>query len=191
MDAVNLSSYAGLLALCLLTLNILLGLLVSVRYQTKKRFPYRQINIFKIHNWTGYTALCVALLHPMLLLLSKTAGFRLFDIAFPVWSPTQPLVNTLGAAALYCLVLVVVTSYYRVEIGRRLWKRLHYVAYAAAALFFIHGLLTDPHLKNRPFDPFDAEKVLVETCLLLVIVSIVGRVKYAFRTSSKAQKTFA
>ncbi len=190
MNAVDLSKYVGLIALCLLTLNILLGLLLSVRYQTKKRFPYRQINIFKIHNWTGYIALCVSLLHPLLLLFSKTAGFHPFDLAVPIWSPTQPLVNTLGAGAFYCLLLVVVTSYYRVEIGRRRWKRLHYVAYATAALFFIHGLLTDPNLKNRPFDPFDAEKVLVEACLLLVIVGIVLRVRYALRTS-KVQKVSA
>ncbi len=136
MTAIDLSSYAGLIALCLLTLNILLGLLISVRYQPKKHWPYRHVNTFKIHNWTGYVALCVALLHPVILLLSKTAGFRVLDIAFPVWSPSQPLENTIGATALYCLVLVVVTSYYRVDIGRRLWKRLHYFAYAAAALFF-------------------------------------------------------
>lgn len=190
LTAVDLSSYVGLVALALLTLNILLGLLISVRYQPKKHWPYRHINTFKIHNWTGYVALSVALLHPVILLFSKTAGFRVLDIAFPVWSPSQPLENTIGATALYCLVLVVVTSYYRVEIGRRLWKRLHYFAYAAAALFFVHGLLTDPHLKNSPFNPLDAEKVLVEVCLGLVAVGIALRTSHALR-SHKAKKTLA
>lgn len=188
MTAIDLSSYAGLVALCLLTLNILLGLLISVRYQPKKHWPHRHINTFKIHKWTGYVALGVALSHPVLLLLSKSAGFRVLDIAFPVWSPSQPFENSIGAVALYCLVLVVITSYYRVEIGRRLWKRLHYFAYAAATFFFVHGLLTDPHLKNSPFNPFDAEKVLVEVCLALVAVGSALRIRYAFR-ASKAQRT--
>ena len=43
----------------LLTLNILLGLLLSTRYNPQKQWPNRKIKIFKIHNWTGYTALAV------------------------------------------------------------------------------------------------------------------------------------
>lgn len=190
MDAIDLSGYAGLIAIVLLTGNILLGLLISVRYNPKKRFPHKHINIFKIHNWTGYIALSVALLHPTLLLFSTTADFRILDLVFPVWSPSQPFENTLGAIALYTIAFVVVTSYYRVQIGRRLWKRLHYFAYAAATLFFIHGLLTDPRLKNSPFNPLDAEKILVEFCLALVLMGITLRVRYAFR-NPKTQKTFA
>lgn len=190
MNAIDLSGYAGLIGIVLLTINILLGLLISVRYNPKKRFPHRHINIFKIHNWTGYIALCVSLLHPVLLLFSTTAGFRILDVAFPVWSPSQPFENTLGAIAFYTIVFVVVTSYYRVEIGRRLWKRLHYFAYAAAILFFIHGLLTDPHLKNSPFNPLDAEKLLVELCFALVLLGITLRARYAFR-KTKEQRTFA
>lgn len=181
LTAVDLSSYVGLVALALLTLNILLGLLLSTRYNPAKRFPYRRINIFKIHNWTGYSALSVALLHPALLLLSATAGFRLFDLVFPVWSPVQPLYNTLGAIGLYALAFVVVTSYYRVRLGARLWKRLHFTAYAAAAFFFVHSFFTDPHLRNTPPDPFDAEKVFVELCILLVVLASVWRVRYALR----------
>ncbi len=187
MTAIDISSYAGLIALCLLTLNILLGLLISVRYQPKRHWPYRHINTFKIHNWTGYIALCVAGLHPLLLLFSSTAGFRLIDVLFPVWSPSQPFENTLGGIALYLLMVVVVTSYFRIELGRRLWKRLHYLAYAAAVFFFVHGLLTDPKLKNSPFNPLDAEKVLVEFCLLVVLTGAALRIRYALR-KRKVQK---
>ena len=187
MNAIDLSGYAGLVALCLLTLNILLGLLLSVRYHPKKHFPYRQFNTFKIHNWTGYIALCVAGLHPTLLLFSSTAGFGVRDVLFPVWSPSQPLENTLGAVAFYLLSAVVVTSYFRVELGRRTWKRLHYLAYGAAAFFFVHGLLTDPNLNNAPFNPLDAEKVLVEVCLLLVIVGVGMRIRYALKKNERVK----
>ncbi len=188
MTPVELSGDIGLIAICLLTLNILLGLLVSVKFNPSKHWPHRRINIFKIHNWTGYVALALVFLHPLLLLLSTTAGFRWWDILFPVWSPTQPLENTLGAIALYSLVFVVVTSYFRVQLGRKVWKRFHYVAYFAAVFFFVHGILTDPRLKNSPVDPFDAEKVLVEVCLLLVCIGVGWRIWYA-RHHRKGGKT--
>ena len=91
MSAIDLSSYFGLAALLLLTGNILLGLLISVRYSPVNNWPHRKINIFGLHNWTGYTALCVAALHPVILLLSRTAGFRWIDLVWPLHSPTQPL----------------------------------------------------------------------------------------------------
>jgi len=181
VTVLDLSTYAGIIAICLLTGNILLGLLISVKFNTRKHFPYYRINIFKIHNWTGYIALCAVVLHAVLLLFSATAGFHLLDVVFPIWSPVQPFENTLGALALYLLTMVVATSYFRVELGRKRWKFLHYFAYAAAVIFFIHGLFTDPNLENRPLDPFDAEKVLVEMCMLAVSVGIVWRTIYALQ----------
>ena len=55
------------------------------------------MKLFTFHNWLGYIGLATAFTHPMILLLSSTAGFTLFDIAVPIWSPTQPFENTLGA----------------------------------------------------------------------------------------------
>ena len=51
------------------------------------------------------------------------------------------------------------------------------MTYAAAAAFFTHGVLTDPLLKNRPVDWFDAEKVFVEACLLIVAASTIWRIR--------------
>ncbi len=179
MTPIDISKYIGLAALYLLTTNVLLGLLVSSRYNTKTRWPHRHINIFRWHNRTGYVALVVAAAHPVLILFSSTAKFRVLDITFPLWSPSQPVENTIGAAALYSVAFVVTTSYYRKRLGFKRWKKFHYIAYAAAALFFIHGLFTDPQLKHRPLDPLDAEKVSVEVCIALVIVGTSLRVRHA------------
>lgn len=108
-------------------------------------------------------------------LLSSTAGFRLFDIAVPIWSPTQPFENTLGAIALYLVAFVVLTSYSRRLFGHHSWKLLHYTAYAAAAVSYMHGTPADPLLQNRPIDFIDAEKAYVEGCALQVVVATVLR----------------
>src|SRR6266566_3269608 len=144
--AIDISSVAGLIAVGIFTAQILLGLLLSV----------------------GYIGLTTAFIHPLILLASATAGFRLFDILVPIWSPTQPFENTLGAIAFYLIAFVVLTSYFRRVFGRHRWKQLHYTSYGAAAIFFVHGTLADPLLQNRPVDFIDAEKAYVEGCALLV-----------------------
>ncbi len=162
----------------LLTSNILLGLVLSARYNTVRNWPHRRLPIFDIHNWTAYIALGLVVLHPALLLASSTARFRVFDILWPVHSPKQTLYNCLGAAAFYCVVFVVVTSYLRFRLGSRLWKKLHYVSYAAAALLFVHGILIDPELKNNAPDLLDGEKVLIEVCALIIFFGTIWRIRY-------------
>jgi predicted ferric reductase len=175
-SAIELSSDIGLVAVGLFTAQILLGLLLSVGYNPVRRWPRRRLKLFTLHNWVGYLGLAAACTHPLILLASSTAGFRVFDILVPLWSPTQPLPNTLGAIALYLVGLVVFTSYFRKVFGHRNWKRLHYTAFAAAAVFFVHGILADPLLQNRPVDWLDPEKLYVEGCAMLVGLATAQRI---------------
>jgi len=174
--AIDISSVAGLIAVGIFTVQILLGLMLSVGYNPIRRWPQiRGVKLFTFHNWLGYIGLATAFIHPLILLASSTAGFRLFDIAVPIWSPTQPIPNTLGAIAFYLVAFVVLTSYFRRLFGHHRWKQLHYTAYAAAAVFYVHGVWADPLLKNHPPDFIDAEKAYVEGCALLVIAATVWR----------------
>ena len=181
VSAIDLSSDAGLVAVGLLTLNLLLGLLLSMRYNPWTHWPHHRFNYFRVHNWTGYVALAVSALHPVIVLFSATAHFRVFDVVIPVQSPKQPLVNSLGAVGLYLLVLVVVTSYARSRMTRHTWKLLHYTAYAAAIFFFAHSLFSDPTLQGKPVDWLDGEKVYVELCALAVAVVSAWRVRWVLR----------
>jgi sulfoxide reductase heme-binding subunit YedZ len=179
ISAVDASSVVGLTAMVLLTLNILMGLLVSTNYNPAKQWPRRRLPwpLFRIHNWTGYSALAVALLHPTILLFSNTAHFAVGDILLPLSSPGQRIYNSLGALTLYGFTTVAATSYFRPRLGYRPWKKLHYIAYFAAATMFVHATLIDPELKNRPPDFLDAEKVLVESCFGVVVVGVVWRMR--------------
>jgi DMSO/TMAO reductase YedYZ heme-binding membrane subunit len=181
MTAIEISSYAGLTAMTLLTLNILIGLVMSVKYNPVRNWPHRRINTFKIHNWTAYIALAVAALHPVIILFSSTAKFSLIDILYPINAPKQPWINVLGALALYSLTFVVVTSYFRRDLGRKTWKKLHFTAYATAILFYFHGIFTDPNLKDAPIDFLDGEKVYVELCFLLVLIAGSLRIRWQLK----------
>jgi len=181
--AIDVSSVVGLIAVGIFTLQILLGLLLSVGYNPLRQFPRRRLKLFTFHNWLGYTGLATAALHPTILLFSSTAGFGVGDILVPLWSPTQPIPNTLGAIAFYLVSFVVLTSYFRRVFGRHRWKQLHFTAYAAAAVFYVHGVWADPMLKNRPVDFIDAEKAYVEACALLVVAATIWRFNYGRQTA--------
>jgi methionine sulfoxide reductase heme-binding subunit len=177
--AIDLSSFAGLTAMCLLTLNLLLGLLVSTNYNPARDWPRRKLPVplWRIHNWTAYVAISVALLHPTILLFSSNPHFGIGDIVLPLSSPGQRLYNNLGALTLYSFVFVVVTSYFRPQLRYRPWKKLHYTAYFGAIVMYIHGTLIDQNMKNATPDFLDGEKLLVEGCALLVLAGTVWRIR--------------
>ena len=181
MTALDLSSTLGLVAMGLLTANILVGLLLSMHFNPVRNWPHRRVNTVKVHNWTGYAALVVSLVHPLLVLAVPEVRFTLGDLLYPLNAPRQPVVNMFGAVALYLLIVGVATSYFRFDIGRRIWKPVHLANYALFATYAIHGVLSDPSLKDVPIDPFDGEKVFVELCVMLVVLGIVYRIRWQVR----------
>jgi sulfoxide reductase heme-binding subunit YedZ len=181
----DISAYAGLTAVGAVTLNMLLGTLMAFRYSPMRQWPHRRFNYFRLHNVSGYLALSLAILHPIVLLFDKSAKFRILDLVYPVHSPSQPLENSIGAIALYVVALVVVTSYLRIRLGRRVWKSFHFTIYVAAAALFWHSLFTDPALKNSPVDWFDGGKLFVEACLLIIVVAGILRWRHAVRRAEQ------
>lgn len=179
MEPKDFTTYIGIAAIYLLSLNVLLGLLMGARYNTYTRWPHKRINVLKLHNWTGYVALGLAIMHPIPLLFVEKPHFGIMDLVWPMNSPEQPVINTLGAISLYLLAFTVITSIYRAEIGRARWKPLHYLTYALAVLFIIHGTLTDQHLDNSPMDLLDAEKVGIMACGLVILIATILRFWWA------------
>ncbi len=180
MTAVGVSGTIALGAIGLLTVNLLLGLLLSVGYNPARQWPRQRVKLFTLHNWTGYVAFAAVVLHAGALLFSSDPRFRLYDVLVPIESPVQPLSNNLGAVGFYLVAIVVVTSLRRARsaLGRHWWKLVHYTTYAAAVVFFTHGVIADPLLQNRPIDFIDAEKVYVEACALVVAGATTWRISH-------------
>src|SRR5215510_15490455 len=101
MTAVDVSGTIALVAVGLLTLNLLLGLLLSVGYNPKRKWPRKAFKLFTLHNWTAYVAFGAVVVHAGSLLFSTDPRFRLFDILVPIESPVQPFSNNMGAIAFY------------------------------------------------------------------------------------------
>ena len=178
-SAVDVSGTIALGAVGLLTLNLLLGVLLSVGYNPRRQWPRKALKLFTWHNWTGYVAVAAVVLHAGALLFSSDPAFRVVDVLAPIHSPVQPLSNSLGAVAFYLVLVVVVTSLKRVRtaLGRHVWKPIHYTTYAAAAFFFVHGVIADPTVTGKAIDYIDGEKVYVEICVACVAALAIWRIR--------------
>ncbi len=177
MTPLDLCSYLGLAAAGFATATLWLGLLIALRYSPVRRWPHRHVNLFALHRWTAYAAVAFTLTHPAVLLFLRSPRFRVLDLLWPVHSPLQPKLNCAGAAALYLLVLLLVSSLLRQRLGRPLWRRLHTLAFPAIVLLFLHSLLTDPLLKDGRPDMLDGGKIFIEIACLLSTIAIVARVR--------------
>lgn len=174
---VDISSYIGLVATGVMTINLFFGLLISFQYSPMRNWPNRRIPLSDLHKWTGYSALFLALLHPAILPFTSIAKFTFWDILVPINAPVQPIVYTIGAAAVYSLIFVSITAYLRARFKYAFWKQLHYVSYGVIVLFTIHGVLANPAIKEEvPIDWLDAGKIFVEVCALVCAILLIWRV---------------
>ena len=181
----DLSSFTGLVATVVLTFNFLLGMMLSTNYKRQtywKTLPkkVKKINLFDFHNWTAYFALLLVILHPTFLLFDASTKFKFIDIIFPIGAPTQKIFVAFGTLSMFALVTVIITTQKKVrdKMSFRTWKNIHLISYGTAMLFVIHGLIMDPLLKNRPVDIFDAEKLVSELCLIILIAASFMRYKF-------------
>ena len=69
----------------------------------------------------------------------------------------------------------------RKALGFNLWKNIHVISYLTSVLFIAHAIVMDPLLKDRAVDFFDAEKVFMELCGLVLLIAIYWR--YRFKRS--------
>lgn len=174
---VDISSYIGLAAIGMVTINLIFGLLISLQYSPTRSWPNRRIPLANLHKWTGYSTLFLALLHPAILPFTSVAKFTLWDILLPINAPVQPVVFTIGAVAIYSLIFVCITAYLRARFKYDFWKQLHYVSYGVIILSAVHGVLANPAIKEEiPINWVDAGKIFVEVCALICTALIVWRI---------------
>ena len=186
METIDISGAIGLAATGVLTLNFLLGMMLSTgykRFTLWKKLPAwaKRIDINDVHNYTAYIAWGLIMTHILLIPLDPSSKFRWVNLFVPNGgAPHQPLMVNLGILSLYALVIVIITTQKVIKrkMGFRTWKNIHLVSYGTAVLFVIHGVAMDPLLKDRPIDWFDAEKMISELCGVVLIAASVMRYRY-------------
>ena len=188
----NFSNVAAIFATGLLSLNLLLGMMISMKYRKFSIWQKyvkitRHINVLSIHNYTGFIGLGVVILHVSFVLLATSSGFTIWSVLYPVVAPHQPLFVSFGTLSLIALTIVLCTS---LKISKRVlhykvWKRIHFISYAGIFLFLIHGIMMDPTFHDNPIDLLDAEKLVSSMALLILLIVASVRIRLGLRHSKK------
>ena len=185
METIELSGALGLIAMVVLTLNIVMGILLSTAYKKNaywQKLPekIKGLKIIAIHNYTAYVALIIVFLHFIIIPLDPSSKFKFNDLLHPLNAPHQPIFVLLGVIAFIAILIVIITTQkvIKKKLGVTTWRTIHVISYATGLLFIVHGLVMDPLLKDRPIDFIDPEKLLVEACSLLLLVTFIYRYKY-------------
>ena len=109
METIDISGALGLIAMVVLTLNIVLGIMLSTAYkQTKywQKMPtkWKAYKIIDIHNYTAYVALVIVFLHFIIIPLDPSSKFSFIHLMFPLNAPHQPYFVLLGVISFIAFI---------------------------------------------------------------------------------------
>jgi Ferric reductase like transmembrane component len=160
----------GIVALLLLTCSVVLGVVLSVRGRTT-RWPRFAVNA--LHRNLTLAAVAFVAVHVVTTVLDRYAPIRLVDAVVPFISAYRPIWLGLGAVAFDLLLALVVTSLLRTRIGHRLWRSLHWLAYASWPVALVHALGTGSDAR------MGFMLAAGEASLAIVALAVLGRVALA------------
>lgn len=134
----------GIISLILLTVTTVLGLAQAVRY-ARPGLP--RFVISAIHKNGSLLALVTIAIHVVTAVLDSFAPIHLIDVFIPYASSYRPFWTGMGALALDLMLGVIITSLLRERIGHRVWRTVHWAAYASWPIALVHGLGTGTDVK--------------------------------------------
>jgi sulfoxide reductase heme-binding subunit YedZ len=130
---------AGLAALVVLTLNMVLGIVTSVRW-TNPRWPRFVIEL--LHRNSSLVAFALIVVHVATVVIDSFAPIGWKDTVIPFVGVYRPFWLGLGALAFDILIALIVTSLLRHRMSHRTWRFVHWFAYLCWPLVVVHGLGT-------------------------------------------------
>jgi hypothetical protein len=131
------SRATGLLSLVLLTAVVVLGALTGGR-ASSARWP--RFAIADLHRNLTLLTVTFVVVHVSTAIIDGYAGIAWLDTLVPFVSVYQPFWLGFGAAAFDLFVALLVSSLLRPHIKLRLWRGMHWTAYACWPVAVAHGL---------------------------------------------------
>ena len=157
------SRATGLLAYVALSLDVIVGLLVSTR--SGDRLASRG-QLVDLHGWLSPLALVLVLAYGGILLADGYVRFDLIDLVVPFASSRWPVAVGIGVLAGYLVLLVHLSFGVRKRIGTATWRRLHYLSFVAFVLVTVHALAVGTDRTNPWFASIYAGVAIVVGLLL-------------------------
>jgi sulfoxide reductase heme-binding subunit YedZ len=127
----------GVVALLLLTASVVLGTLSSARWRTA-RVP--RFLVGGLHRNLSLLAVAFVVAHVVTTVADGFAPIGLQDGILPFLSPYRPIWLGLGTVAFDLMLALIVTSLLRARLGFRVWRAVHWLAYASWPVALLHTL---------------------------------------------------
>ncbi len=161
---------AGVVALVAFTVTLVLGILTR---SGRPLFTLPRFAVAEVHKTTSLLATTLLATHIVTLTLDAKAQLRWVDAVLPFTGAWRAGWVGLGTLALDLVIAVVATSLLRPRIGRRVWRAVHWAAYAMWPLAFAHSLGTGTDAGSRWF------LTLALGCLAAVLAAMAWRASAA------------
>jgi sulfoxide reductase heme-binding subunit YedZ len=129
----------GVITLVMLTIVVALG--IGSR-SGRELFGLPRFAVAAVHRNAALLSVVMLGIHITTLLLDSYAGVSVVDVVVPFIGSYRPFWQGLGTIALELIVALVVTSLLRGRMPEKVWRTLHWLAYACWPVAFAHGLGT-------------------------------------------------
>jgi sulfoxide reductase heme-binding subunit YedZ len=127
----------GVVTLALLTIVVALGIVT----RSGRPLPgLPRFAVSAIHRSASLLAVVFLVVHIVTLTLDPESQLRWINAVIPFGSRFRPLWVGFGALSLDLMVALVVTSLLRDRIGRRVWRAIHWAAYALWPFAMLHTI---------------------------------------------------
>ncbi|HWG15625.1 MAG TPA: ferric reductase-like transmembrane domain-containing protein [Streptosporangiaceae bacterium] len=131
------SRATGVVALLLLTAVMVLGILVN----RQGRLPgLPRFAVTNLHRNLSLMAVVFVVIHVVTAVLDTYVSIPLTSAVIPFTSGYQGLWLGLGAISFDLMLALIVTSLVRGRLSRRVWKAVHWLAYASWPIAFAHSI---------------------------------------------------
>ena len=135
----------GVVSLLLLTASVVLGIVNSQRWSPagSPRFVLQ-----RVHRNVSLAVIVFIAIHVVTAVADSFAPIRWLDALIPFGSTYRPVWLGLGALAFDALLAVAITSLVRARLGYRIWRAVHWSAYACWGVALAHGIGTGSDTKQ-------------------------------------------
>jgi len=131
------SRASGLVLLVLFTAVVVLGV-STWKGTSSRRWP--RFAVAELHRTLSLFAVALLGLHVATALLDPYVSISWLASVLPFTSHYETLAIGLGTLAVDIAGAVLITSLLRVRLGLRVWRAVHYLAYLAWPLAFVHSI---------------------------------------------------
>lgn len=173
---------SGMVAAVLLVLTMVWGLLASTKYLRRPGLPAWLVDL---HRGLGGVTVAFIALHLVALVADGTVHFSWAELFVPFASAWRSGPVAWGIGAFWGLVIVEGSSLLQRRIGRRTWRRLHFLSYPVALFAAVHAATAGTDASNPLFQLISIGSIVLLT--LMVIARVIRSVMPTRPRSARPQ----